>query len=129
MAAVAFDTYKMVKRLRESGFTDVQAEAVTAAVQEAGSVDLSHLATKEDAATVKTEVVAVKVDVAAVRTEVAAVKTDVAAVKTEVAAVKTDVAEVKTVAAETKADLLRWMFGAMAAQTALIVGLLKLLGH
>jgi len=30
---------------------------------------------------------------------------------------------------ETKADILRWMFGAMAAQTALIVGLVKLLGH
>ena len=31
--------------------------------------------------------------------------------------------------AETKADILRWMFGAMAAQTALIVGLTKMLGH
>ncbi len=30
---------------------------------------------------------------------------------------------------ETKADILRWMVGAMAAQTALIVGLVKLLGH
>ena len=28
--------------------------------------------------------------------------------------------------AETKADILRWMFGAMAAQTALIVALVKL---
>lgn len=28
-----------------------------------------------------------------------------------------------------KTDILRWMFGAMAAQTALIAGLLKLLGH
>ena len=55
MAAIAFDTYKMVKRLRESGFTDVQAEAVTTAVQEAGTTDLSHLATKEDLVAVKTE--------------------------------------------------------------------------
>lgn len=30
---------------------------------------------------------------------------------------------------ETKADILRWVFGAMAAQTAIIVGLLKILGH
>lgn len=36
-------------------------------------------------------------------------------------------ARITTVAAETKADILRWMFGAMAAQTALIVGLGKLL--
>jgi len=46
--------------------------------------------------------------------------------KVDIATVR---AEIKTTAAETKADILRWMFGAMAAQTALIVALLKLLGH
>ena len=33
----------------------------------------------------------------------------------------------KTDLAETKADILKWMFGAMAAQTGLIVALVKLL--
>ena len=89
MAAVAFDTYKMIKHLRESGFTDTQAEAVSALVQEAGAADLSHLATREDAARLE--------------------------------------GMIKTSAAETKSDILRWMFGAMAAQTALIVGLVKLI--
>lgn len=36
---------------------------------------------------------------------------------------------IKATVAEAKADTLRWVFGAMAAQTALIVGLVKLLGH
>ena len=87
MVAVAFDTYKMVKRPRDSGFTDTQAEAVTAAVQEAGMVDLAHLATREDL---------------------------------QPFATKTDLAE-------TKAEILKWMFGAMAAQTGLIVALVKLI--
>ena len=44
---------------------------------------------------------------------------------------KTDIKDVATKSdlSESKADILRWMFGAMAAQTALIVGLLKMLGH
>ena len=33
----------------------------------------------------------------------------------------------KTDLAETKADILKWMFGAMAAQTGLIVALVKML--
>ena len=82
MSAVAFDTYKMIKTLRESGFTDKQAEAVTAAVQEAGSVDMSALATKAD--------------------------------------LKSEIAEVKN-------DGLKWMFGAMVAQTGMIVALIKLI--
>lgn len=84
MAAVAFDTYKMVKRLRESGFTDPQAEAVTAAIQEAGSVDLSHLATKEDLTAVRTEL---KNDIASVKAEL---KGDIAAVKADIELVKRD---------------------------------------
>lgn len=47
MAAVAFDTYRVVKRLREAGFDERQAEAVTTAIQDSVAVDLSHLVTKE----------------------------------------------------------------------------------
>ena len=96
----------MVKRLRESGFTAIQAEAVTVAVQEAGTTDLSHLTTKDNLKAVE-----------------AALKADLSALRVELKD------EIKATAAETKADILRWVFGAMAAQTALIVGLVKLLGH
>ncbi len=48
MSVVAFDTHKFVKRLQEAGFSESQAEAVTQAVQEAASIDLTSLATKQD---------------------------------------------------------------------------------
>ena len=44
MATIAIDTYKVIKRLQESGFTKEQAEALVTAAQEA---DISALATKE----------------------------------------------------------------------------------
>ena len=47
MAAVAFDTYRVVKRLREAGFDERQAEAVTTAIQDSVTVDLSNLVTKD----------------------------------------------------------------------------------
>ena len=48
MAAVLFDTHKVVTDLKAAGFTNEQAEAVTQAVRDAQSVDLSNLATKAD---------------------------------------------------------------------------------
>jgi hypothetical protein len=44
MATIAIDTYKVIKRLQERGFTKDQAEALVSVAQE---VDLSALATKE----------------------------------------------------------------------------------
>ena len=45
MATIAIDTYKVIKRLQERGFTKDQAEALVAVAQE---IDLSGLATKDD---------------------------------------------------------------------------------
>ena len=50
---MAIDTLKVAKRLREAGFTEPQAEAVTAAVQEA--TQGAELATKADLAELRTE--------------------------------------------------------------------------
>ncbi|MBV8506826.1 MAG: DUF1640 domain-containing protein [Alphaproteobacteria bacterium] len=47
------DTLKVAKRLRESGFTDPQAEAVIAAVQEAAAG--ADVATKADIAALRSE--------------------------------------------------------------------------
>ena len=47
MAAVAFDTYRVVNRLREAGFDERQAEAVTTAIQDSVTVDLSNLVTRD----------------------------------------------------------------------------------
>ncbi len=43
-------------------------------------------------------------------------------------ATKADIADVKRDIAETKADLLKWVFGALAAQTALLSAI-KFFGH
>ena len=51
---MAIDTLKVAKRLREAGFTEPQAEAVTAAVQEA--TEEAEFATKADIAEVKAEI-------------------------------------------------------------------------
>jgi hypothetical protein len=40
---------------------------------------------------------------------------------------KSDIAELKIPIAETKSDILKWMFGSVIAETAVIVALLKLL--
>ena len=74
MAAVAFDTYKMIKRLRDAGFTDTQAEAVSGAVQEGSTVDLSILATKADLAETKAEL---KADNLRLETKIEAAKADI----------------------------------------------------
>jgi len=68
---MAIDTLKVAKRLREAGFTEPQAEAVTAAVQEA--TQGAELATKADLAELRTEL---KAEIVDLRTELKAEITD-----------------------------------------------------
>ena len=42
------DTLEIAKRLKDAGFSDHQAEALTGVLREASEVDLSGLATKSD---------------------------------------------------------------------------------
>jgi uncharacterized membrane protein required for colicin V production len=58
---MAIDTLKVAKRLREAGFSEPQAEAVTAAVQEA--TQAAEFATKADIAEVKAEIAAVRTEI------------------------------------------------------------------
>ncbi len=48
MSAIAFDTLKYSKRLKEAGVPDKQAEAEAEALAEVLEVNLKDLATKED---------------------------------------------------------------------------------
>lgn len=48
MTAVAFDTYAMVRRLKASGLSEDQAEAITGALKDGRESDLAFLATKVD---------------------------------------------------------------------------------
>jgi Protein of unknown function (DUF1640) len=83
---MAIDTLQVARRLREAGFTDPQAEALTAAVQQAS--EGAELATKGDVAEARTDL---KAEIAAVRTDLKAeiaelraeLKADIAAVRSE----------------------------------------------
>ena len=125
MTALAFDTYKAVKTLREAGADEALAEAVVATV---GDAIGGNVATKADLAEVN---VALKAEIAAVKTEL---KGDIAAVKTDLAAVhaelKGDIAAVKTEIAEVEARLYRhlWMMaaGIVGLTVSLTVALVRL---
>jgi basic membrane lipoprotein Med (substrate-binding protein (PBP1-ABC) superfamily) len=51
----SLDTHERVKSLTAAGFTNAQAEALTAAVKQAVGIDLSNIATKTDVADVRRE--------------------------------------------------------------------------
>lgn len=48
MAAHAMGTHKIVKRLKDSGFSDAQAETVTDIMRENREFDLASLVSKQD---------------------------------------------------------------------------------
>ena len=102
--AIAFDTYKFVKRLTAHGFTEEQAEVLAA---EQVNLLNSNLATKADIEALRQ---ATKVDIEALRQ---ATKVDIAGIRREIETLKV--------------DLLKWLFGALIAQGGLIVALVKLL--
>jgi phage host-nuclease inhibitor protein Gam len=88
---MAIDTLGMAKRLHEAGFTDPQAEAVVAAVQE-GTIG-TDLASKGDLDAVRT---ALKAEIAALRAELRA---EIAALRAELRA------EIAALRAELKAHI------------------------
>lgn len=109
MALTTLDTHELVKDLKAAGFTDDQAEAVTRAVKQAREIDLSDLATKAD---LKSEVAGLRADIALL----AAKLDNIAATY----ATKAELSDLRT-------DIIRWVFGLMLAQAALIIALLKLI--
>jgi chromosome segregation and condensation protein ScpB len=87
---MAIDTLKVAKRLREAGFTEPQAEAVIAAVQE--GTEGAELATRADLAGLRAEF---KADLAELRSELREtelrLEAKIEAVRSDIAAVKADV--------------------------------------
>ena len=87
---MAIDTLKVAKRLREAGFTELQAEAVTAAVQEA--TEAAELATRPDLAELRA---GFKADHAALRSELREtelrLEAKIEALRSDIAAVKADI--------------------------------------
>jgi basic membrane lipoprotein Med (substrate-binding protein (PBP1-ABC) superfamily) len=58
----SLDTHETVKSLTAAGFTDAQAEALTAVVKQAVDIDLSNIATKTDIADVRREMADMKAE-------------------------------------------------------------------
>jgi DNA-binding transcriptional MerR regulator len=82
---MAIDTLKVAKRLREAGFTEPQAEAVIAAVQD--GTEGADLATKGDLNGART---ALKVEIAQLRAEL---KTEIAELRAEL---KAEIADLRS---------------------------------
>jgi len=123
---VAIDTLKVAKRLRAAGFTEPQAEAVVAAVQEA--TEGADLATKADIAELRTEL---KAEIAELRTEF---KAEIADLRSELRQAELRLeAKIEAI----KADILNRVFGlilgTLVVNIVAIVGAVfavaKLVGH
>ena len=119
MSASAFDTLRTAKRLKDLGFTEVQAEGFAEILRDSRELDLSQLATKADLTNLAT-----KAEVAnlATKAEVANLAT-----KAEIAtlATKAEVANLATKAevAEAKLDVIKWVAGFGLAQLGGLLGM------
>jgi len=125
MTPFSFDTLGASKQLREAGMPEGMAEAVVSVFQHAAmTVDINHLATKDDVSALRSGVDALRSDVDALRVSA---KADIEAVRSEMAT--------KLALEGLKADFhdkLRqqsWtMLGGMAVLLAITTGAARLLG-
>jgi hypothetical protein len=119
MTSLAFDTHASVKKLKEAGFTEQQAEAQ---VQVFSEIIESNLATKQDLKEVE---IAFKQDLKEIEI---ALKQDSASLKRDIELLR---AETKRDLAEMKGEIIRWMagfiIGAVVAMTGIFATILKLM--
>lgn len=97
---MVMDTHRVVKRLKEAGFTDTQAEVVTDIVRDAREMDRDDVVTK-----------------AFLRSELAELRSELAETKSELRA---DIQNFK-------ADLFKWLLPVLIGQVAATAALVKLL--
>ena len=136
--AIAFDTHRFVKRLTQTGFTETQAEALA---DEQVHLLNSNLATRQNLAELKAELQQemtklegkLKQEMTELEGRLKQQMTELEGrLKEQIIQVKGDLerqmaeleGRLKQQMAEHKADLLKWMIGAMIAQTGVIVGLM-----
>ena len=116
------DTLQIVKRLKEAGFGDPQAEALTTVLRDLRETNISDLATRADIGLLKNEIERVRSELMSdierleARLSSFATKTDLDTVRSGL--------EVKL--AEMKVETIRWVFGIAFAQAALILAVLRL---
>jgi DNA-binding transcriptional MerR regulator len=123
---MAIDTLKVAKRLREAGFTEPQAEAVIAAVQD--GTEGADLATKGDLNEART---ALKVEIAELRTELKAEIAELRAeLKAEIADLRSELRQAESHLEARieaiKADILNRIFGLILGT--LVVNIVAIVG-
>ena len=116
------DTLQIVKRLKEAGFGDPQAEALTTVLRDLRETNISDLATKADVGLIKNEIERVRSELLSGIERLEAGLSSFAT-KTDLDAVRSGL-EVKL--AEMKVETIRWVFGIAFAQAALILAVLRL---
>ena len=109
MTTMTFDTYAFVKRLKESGISENQAEAHVRALSD---ISLTNVATKGDIENLK----------AATRTDIENLK---AATRTDIEKLKQNIQRLELKFGEFKADILKWIIPLLLAQVALFSSLAK----
>ena len=116
--AIPFDTHRFVRNLVASGFTETQAEALAS---EQINLLNSNLATKSDIAAVLTEVNSLKSDVEILRISTQSdIETLRLSTQSDIEALRLSTeAKIET----TKFEIVKWMIGAMVAQSAIIISL------
>ena len=119
---MGIDTLKIARRLRAAGFTEPQAEAVVASVQEAA--EGAEFATKGGLDEVRSEL---KAEIAALRSEL---KAEIAALRSEsreaALRLETRIEALKSEMAAIKAGILNRVFGLILG--ALVVNIIAMIG-
>jgi hypothetical protein len=119
--AATLDTLQIVKRLKEAGFDESQAEALTGVVRDLRDSDRSELATKNDIERLEK---ATKIDIERLESKLGA---DIGQLERKV---ESDTARLEAKidlrAAELKTDIIRWVSGIAFAQAALILAVLRM---
>lgn len=106
------DTFRIVKRLRESGLDERQAETITDVIREIRDVDMSNLVTKADLADMarKSDLIAIGSEITSLRSELNLLE---ARLRGEIVA--------------SRNELMKWLFPALLGQVAVMAALVKLL--
>ena len=154
MAEAAFNTIAEVQRLRDAGFEQTQAEAITLSIH---SGVTGGVATKAD---IEVQSAETRAEIAEVRTEIAEVRTEIAALdkkievqgatleakidkqgatleakidkqggelRTEVATVRGEIESLRTLIATGQVNQLRWMIGLAVGATGALIAALRFL--
>ena len=100
----SIDTHETVKSLTAAGFTDTQAEALTAVVKRAVDIDLSNITTKADLADLRREL---SIEIADLRRELS-----------------TEIADLRRELAQLELQLIKWVIGVGIAATLAVGGMI-----